>query len=150
MIIRPMRLEDIPQVVEIADSLPEAPHWPANVYARALDPQSGPPRVALVAEDSEARLAGFSITLLIPPQAELETIAVAKGAQRHGIGARLLTKLFEILGDRRTSEVMLEVRESNQGARAFYRSLGFTETGRRTGYYAEPKEDAILFSRLVV
>jgi ribosomal-protein-alanine N-acetyltransferase len=41
-------------------------------------------------------------------------------------------------------EVLLEVRESNQAARAFYASLGFVDDGRRRGYYADPVEDAVL------
>lgn len=150
MIIRRMRLEDIAQAVEIAARLPEAPHWPYEVYRRAIDPQAAPARIALVAEARDARLAGFLVTVLIPPQAELESIAVAQSAQRQGIGTGLLTELFEILGDQRMTEVMLEVRESNHAARAFYRSLGFGETGRRFEYYAEPKEDAILVSRSIL
>lgn len=150
MIIRRMRVEDVAQAVEIAASLPEAPHWPADVYARALSPEAVPRRIALVAEAPEARLAGFLMTVLIPPLAELESIGVAKGAQRQGVGGQLLTKLFEILGDQRITDVMLEVRESNLGARALYRSMGFGETGRRSGYYAEPKEDAILLSRSIL
>jgi ribosomal protein S18 acetylase RimI-like enzyme len=39
--------------------------------------------------------------------------------------------------------VLLEVRQSNRPARALYLSLGFIETGRRHGYYADPVEDAI-------
>ena len=48
------------------------------------------------------------------------------------------------LGECRVREVLLEVRESNQSALAFYGSLGFVEEGRRHGYYDEPVEDAIL------
>jgi len=41
--------------------------------------------------------------------------------------------------------VFLEVRESNQPARAFYLRQGFEESGRRKFYYANPQEDAILY-----
>jgi ribosomal-protein-alanine N-acetyltransferase len=41
-------------------------------------------------------------------------------------------------------EVMLEVREANRSAQAFYRFLGFSEEGRRPGYYSNPVEDAVL------
>jgi len=39
---------------------------------------------------------------------------------------------------------MLEVREANRSAQAFYRFLGFSEEGRRPGYYSNPVEDAVL------
>jgi ribosomal-protein-alanine acetyltransferase len=47
--IRRMELADVDQVMEIAESLPEAPHWPAAAYLAALDPEGAPRRVALVA-----------------------------------------------------------------------------------------------------
>jgi ribosomal protein S18 acetylase RimI-like enzyme len=43
-------------------------------------------------------------------------------------------------------EFILEVRASNQRALGFYRSLGWSETGRRPRYYADPEEDAVLMS----
>jgi ribosomal-protein-alanine N-acetyltransferase len=42
--------------------------------------------------------------------------------------------------------VLLEVRESNVAARRLYRKLGFTEHGRRSNYYLQPAEDALLLS----
>jgi len=142
-----MQAADISRVMDIAAGLPDAPHWPENAYARALDTAAAPARVALVADDPEGSVSGFAVAVLIPPQAELETIVVALPAQRRGLGAGLLAELFTTLKNREITEVMLEVRESNQGARRFYAASGFEEAGRRTGYYAEPKEDAILLSR---
>jgi ribosomal-protein-alanine N-acetyltransferase len=142
-----MRRGDIPQVTQIAAALPEAPHWPESAYAAALESDATPRRIALVVEDGEARMWGFAVALIVAPQAELETIAVAKSAQRQGIATRLLAELFTALKRIQISEVFLEVRESNRAARAFYTRAGFAETGRRAGYYTDPKEDAILLSR---
>jgi ribosomal-protein-alanine acetyltransferase len=144
-----MRVADIAPSMEIASSLPEAPQWPPDAYLRALDPESVPVRVALVAEHHEGDIAGFLMTVLIPPQAELEVIAVAKPGQRRGIAAVLFKELLAILKSRQITDVMLEVRESNYVARAFYGSMEFSETGRRRAYYIEPKEDAILLHRAV-
>jgi len=144
-----MQPADIERVIEIALSLEGAPRWPRDIYARALHPGAVPSRIALAAENSERQLLGFLVAVLIPPQAELETIAVAKGSQRQGIAARLFMELVANLDYRQIAEVMLEVRQSNHAARSFYRSLGFFETGRRPGYYSDPKEDAILLQRPV-
>ncbi len=38
----------------------------------------------------------------------------------------------------------LEVRESNTAAQALYRKLGFVEIGRRSKYYDDPEETAIV------
>src|SRR5579864_977355 len=149
MNVRQMRAEDVGQMVRIADTLDEAPRWAPAHYSRALDPDAAPPRIALVAEDPGGGVTGFVMTVLIPPQAELETIAVAKAFRRQGIARRLMTELIAELKERQILEVMLEVRESNHPARALYAALGFTQTGRRKGYYSGPVEDAILLRRLL-
>jgi ribosomal-protein-alanine N-acetyltransferase len=40
--------------------------------------------------------------------------------------------------------LVLEVRASNHPALTLYRRLEFVEIGRRTGYYQNPAEDALL------
>lgn len=147
MNIRAMRLDDVPRILEIADTVSEAPRWAPDVYHRALDPDATPFRISLVAEDPEAGVVGFLVTALVPPHAELEIIAVPQAARRQGIGRSLMAALAARLRDRQVTEVMLEVRDSNQGARMFYASLGFRETGRRPLYYTDPQEDAILLQQ---
>ena len=142
--IRPMVAEDIAQVMVIANRLRDAPHWPVGVYENMLDPAGRPLRICLVGENSEAQVVGYAVTVLIPPQGELEAIAVASGWQRRGIGRDLLRELLTRLKKLDITEVTLEVRESNQGARTFYQGAGFIEEDRRRGYYADPEEDAIL------
>jgi [ribosomal protein S18]-alanine N-acetyltransferase len=147
--IRRMVLADIPPVTAIANSLSDAPHWRSEVYQDMLDPARIPARICLVAEDSERRLVGFGVMVLIPPQAELEAIAVTGESQRQGIARNLLSDLLTGLKRFHITEVILEVRESNLAARAFYRSSGFVESGWRRGYYADPQEDALLMEREV-
>jgi [ribosomal protein S18]-alanine N-acetyltransferase len=147
--IRRMRAGDIDDVMALAESLKQAPHWPRDVYEKALVSGAAPERLALVALESESRIAGFVVAAVIPPEAELETIVVAVECQRRGIAGLLFQELVAGLSDRQILEVILEVRESNGPARAFYRSLGFVETGRRRAYYAAPREDALLLRRRV-
>ena len=147
--IRPMQPADIEPVMALARSLAHAPVWPRAVYESALDRTAAPPRIALVAEAADTRILGFAVTVLVPPQSELETIAVAATAQRQGIAGRLLAEMMAQLKENEITEVTLEVRESNHPARGLYRAAGFSETGRRTAYYSDPKEDAILLRRAV-
>jgi ribosomal-protein-alanine N-acetyltransferase len=84
------------------------------------------------------------VASLLPPEAELETIAVAKEGQRHGIASLLLRALIQELEAERVSRLALEVRASNQAALRFYQARGFKQTGRRPRYYADPEEDAVL------
>jgi ribosomal-protein-alanine N-acetyltransferase len=144
-LVRRMTAADVPRVMEIAASLPEAPHWPETAYLDALNPASTPRRIALVAAGPEPeRIAGFTVASLLPPQAELESIAVAAKSKRKGVGRMLVKSLVNELRTAGVIEITLEVRESNHAAVAFYRSAGFSQRGLRKAYYADPIEDAVL------
>jgi ribosomal-protein-alanine N-acetyltransferase len=142
-----MLAADIEQVMAIAAGQKDAPHWPQSVYLAALDPTSSPRRIALVAaNESSGDLAGFAVASLLPPQAELESIAVRADEQRHGIGSKLLSRLVDELRAAAVKEFMLEVRASNRTGIAFYLVHGWRQSGLRPRYYADPEEDAILMS----
>lgn len=149
--IRPMTPTDLGRVMQIAQSLDQAPRWPLQAWNAALDPQATPRRLALVAEDpaphqDASLVVGFAVASLLPPQVELETIAVNVEHQRRGIGRRLFAAIIEELGRAQVTEVRLEVRASNLPALEFYHSQGFAEAGRRPRYYIDPVEDAVLLS----
>jgi len=40
--------------------------------------------------------------------------------------------------------MQLEVRSASMAAMSLYRSLGFVEQGRRSGYYTNPNDDAVM------
>lgn len=153
--IRHMTAADLDRVLTIAENLPLAPHWPRTAWLDAInsqfesqfEPESTPRRVVLVAADPRhGSIFGFAVAGLLPPQAELETIAVASESQRLGLGKRIFQALAAVLKAAGVDELVLEVRASNRQALAFYQALGFVKTGLRSSYYADPIEDAILMS----
>jgi ribosomal-protein-alanine N-acetyltransferase len=111
-----------------------------------LDPCSHPHRIAL-GVFSGAVLAGFAVAVLAPPEAELESVAVAASFQRRGLARALLADLDARLRSARVDTLLLEVRVSNTPAQALYRSLDFVQIGLRPGYYADPAEDALILRR---
>jgi ribosomal-protein-alanine N-acetyltransferase len=139
-----MSPEDLDRVMEIAQSLKDAPRWPRTAFLSALDPESVPRRIALVTVGEQLTVTGFLVASLMPPQAELETIAVDAQFQRRGLARRLFEELAAEVGKAGVREVILEVRASNLPALGLYRRLGFVETGRRPRYYQAPAEDAVL------
>jgi [ribosomal protein S18]-alanine N-acetyltransferase len=146
--IRPMEGRDLDRIVEIADGLGTAPDWTRAAYTAALDASNVPRRVALVAGISTTgEIAGFAVASLIPPEAELEVIAVVPTLQRRGIAGKLFEAVEEELVAAQVKRILLEVRASNVAALGLYRSLGFGEVGRRGAYYADPVEDAIILRR---
>jgi [ribosomal protein S18]-alanine N-acetyltransferase len=142
--IRRMTAADLDRVIEIAESLKQAPQWTQAAYESALIPGALPRRVVLVADGADfGGLVGFTVTRLTPPEAELESIAVAAERQRQGVGRKLFESLAAELRREQVRDVLLEVRASNHQAQALYHALGFAETGRRSRYYADPIEDAV-------
>jgi ribosomal-protein-alanine acetyltransferase len=143
--IRRMTPADLDRVMEIESALSSAPQWPRAVYTSAIDRDATPPRIALVAEELPSEtLLGFAVAMVLAPESELETIAVAAEGQRRGVGRRLFTALAAELSEADATDVHLEVRSSNAQALAFYAALGFEEIGRRPRYYPDPVEDALL------
>jgi ribosomal-protein-alanine N-acetyltransferase len=151
---------DIAAMIELERQCETAAHWSEGQYRSAL-PACGAAltaRLVLVIEDEQtlarpdsrkSRIAGFLVARHQGPEWELENIVVTSAARRKGLGSGLLAE-FLARAERVGSEsVHLEVRESNQAARAFYEKWGFADSGRRKGYYADPVDDAILYRRIV-
>ena len=75
---------------------------------------------------------------------DIQTIAVAPGARRQGLGRALMLTLLGEARRRGITAVFLEVRADNPGAQALYRMLGFAEIGVRPHYYQPDDVDAIV------
>ncbi len=71
-------------------------------------------------------------------------IAVHPGLRRRGLARELLGAILQDGKSRRLRSVTLEVRPTNEEARALYESFGFRVVGRRRGYYYDTGEDALI------
>lgn len=100
---------------------------------------------ARAAADSEHpdALAGYA-GLLAPDggDGEIQTIAVAPAARRHGLGRLLMERLIAEAGARGATQVFLEVRADNPNAHDLYESLGFEQIAVRKNYYQPGNVDA--------
>jgi [ribosomal protein S18]-alanine N-acetyltransferase len=140
-----MTAGDLKGVMEIGASLKEAPRWTRDAYETALDPTAPVRRLALVAESTlDGEIVGFAVVSVSPPEAELETIAVAPAFQRRGVARQLFDEMIILLKCLDVVDVRLEVRASNGSAITLYRAAKFVEVGRRSRYYVDPIEDAVV------
>jgi [ribosomal protein S18]-alanine N-acetyltransferase len=145
--IRPMSTADLDRVLDLAGRLPGAPQWPLSAYETAIREDSQPRRVALVAAGlAPGEIAGFVVASVVPPQSELESIAVAPESQRKGLGGLLFKALLVELRQLGVTELTLEVRSSNSAAIGFYKALGLHFTGLRPRYYVDPVENAVMMA----
>jgi ribosomal-protein-alanine N-acetyltransferase len=92
------------------------------------------PGVWLVLAENGGEVAGFSLGRVVADEAELLLLAVKKNSQGRGTGKLLLERFFQDAAARGADKLHLEVRDGNPAVR-LYKSLGFSEVGRRTKYY---------------
>lgn len=85
-----------------------------------------------------SRPVGFILSRRAADEAEILSIAIAARARGRGHSGALLDRHLQALVQAGLRAVFLEVEESNRPALALYRRRGFTEIGRREGYYAKP------------
>ena len=118
--------------------------WSAGEFAGFL----ADPMVFLLVEGD----AGFLLGRVVAGEAELLTVAVAPEARGRGLGQRLVSRFVYQARLRGAEVAFLEVAEDNAPARAVYSRGGFTETGRRRGYYRTPQGqpvDALVMQRVL-
>ena len=87
-------------------------------------------------------LIGFLALQDLAGELEITQLAVKKAYQGQGLANQLMGFLAD-----RPERIFLEVRASNQVARALYEKHGFLPVGQRKNYYQNPVEDAILMAR---
>jgi len=90
--------------------------------------------VTLVACE-RSQLVGFAIMEFGDERAHLVLLAVRPSHRRHSVGRRLIEWLAESVATAGLASIHLELRTSNEAARAFYRAMGFSETVQVPGYY---------------
>ena len=147
--LRDMTTADLPAVLAMEEELFAPDTWTAAMYRDELA-RTGTRHYLVAVDEAGGREAvvGYAGLIAYPEEAHIATIGVTAAAQGRGIGAQLLDTLLAE-ADTRSQVVLLEVRADNDTAQALYRRRGFTEIGRRRGYYQPSNTDAVVMSREV-
>ncbi len=141
LIIEPLRRRHLADVMEIEQVSYPKP-WSRNVFQSELELARSGERYYLAARVGGVVI-GYAGLMFVVGDAHVTNIAVAADRQRSGVATRLLAALAWEAIDRGCEAMTLEVRVSNSGAQALYRSFGFVPAGVRQRYY-ENTEDAIV------
>ena len=100
---------------------------------------------------SEEKVIAFCIANTVLDECHLQNIVVIEELRGKGIGTFMLNILFKRAKLSDLDTVLLEVRESNEIARKFYRDNGFKELSVRKNYYkAENGRENAVIMRLEV
>ncbi|WP_066253038.1 GNAT family N-acetyltransferase [Neobacillus drentensis] len=80
---------------------------------------------------------------------EIERIYIKNKFQKHGLGKYLLNKAMEIALERNKKKIWLGVWEKNKNAIAFYKKMGFVQTGAHSFYMGDEEQtDLIMIKTL--
>lgn len=141
LVVASMRRRDLGEVLSIEQVSYPRP-WTEGVFRSELIQARAGERHYVTARRG-GQLVGYAGLMYAVDDAHVTNIAVAPGAQRHGIGRRLLAELAWAAIAHESAAMTLEVRASNAAAHALYEQFGFVDAGVRQRYY-ENVEDAIV------
>ncbi|MFO1540987.1 MAG: ribosomal protein S18-alanine N-acetyltransferase [Chloroflexota bacterium] len=140
--IAPMTVADIPGVQSIERASFPVP-WPPYAFRQELETnrlahyrivRAGP------------RIVAYGGLWMMVGEAHITSFAVDPAWRRRGVGTRLLLALADLAIEQGADTLTLEVRLSNEGARALYARAGFRPVGIRPRYYADNNEDALIMT----
>lgn len=145
--IRPMQVEDIPEVHAL-DVLSFSLPWSERSYRfEVTENTASSPWVAeALFPDGSRRIVGMMVNWIILDEVHIATIAVHPDFRRMGIARRLLMEGLQEGYRRGARMAFLEVRRSNTAAQSLYESFGFRVEGVRPKYYQDNQEDALLMT----
>lgn len=141
-VIVPMELCHVPQIALLERRCFSDPWSETSVAGELTNPLS----LWLVALAGGA-VVGYVGSQTVLDEADVMNVAVDPAYRRQGVGKGLMLALMAALRQAGVRTLALEVRASNEAAQALYKNLGFEQAGRRPGYYARPREDALILKK---
>lgn len=129
--LREMTPADVPAVMDLERAL-----FPLDAWSEGMlrDELAEPARHYLVAVSGDT-VVGYAGLRSVPPEGDVQTMAVSEQVWGRGVGSSLLTELLAEAGRRGITHVFLEVRSDNPRAQRLYGRFGFVQIGVRRGYY---------------
>ncbi|MCM3597869.1 GNAT family N-acetyltransferase [Metabacillus idriensis] len=81
---------------------------------------------------------------------EIERIYIKNKFQKHGLGKYLLNKAVEIAMERNKRNIWLGVWEKNENANAFYKKMGFVQTGAHAFYMGDEEQMDFIMTKTLI
>jgi len=138
--VRDMEQDDLDTVMEIENEIFDSP-WTRDLFDFEL---SRPEKTMYLVAEHEGKVVGYLGAQLLYNEIHVTNMAVTGRARRMGVGSLLLISCIRCSVEKGGRWLTLEVRESNNEARAFYELFGFDPIGIRHGYYSDIGEDAVI------
>ena len=118
--------------------------WTKSQWERELTDSK---RICLGIMDLKTKkILGLCSSWLVLDELHITLIAVHPIHQRKGLGKFLLSDLIKRSRSLRTNQIHLEVKETNEPAKALYKSMGFKTIANRSNFY-EDGTSALLLTK---
>lgn len=133
---------DVPVLARLERECLGVDAWSEALVAAGVADQV--PTVTWLVSESAGSVVGYAVTSAAGDIAELQRIAVEESARRHGHASALLSAVVDAARRTDADRLLVEVREDNRGALAFYAAHEFVEIDRRPRYYADGATAVVL------
>jgi [ribosomal protein S18]-alanine N-acetyltransferase len=134
-VIRPATAADVDEIAWL-----EQENLGEDAWSRALVEEGVAgrlPTVRYLVAEYGVVVVGHAVVSVVADISELQRIAVDTAHRRHGIATRLVEEVVRLVRKEGVDRLLLEVREDNAGAIAFYAARGFVEIDRRPRYFRD-------------
>lgn len=143
VVIDLMTKTDIPEIMKIEKEAFTSP-WTEGMFVNELAAPHSQCLVARAIQNKESMIAGYLIFWIVADEAHLHNLAVRKEFRRQGLAKNFLMVMKEISFGVGVKAQTLEVRESNIKAISLYQKCGYVIKGKRSLYYTDTREDALI------
>ena len=118
--------------------------WSKSQWQKEL---TDPKRICIgVLELETQKLLGLCSAWLVIDELHITCIAVHPIHQRKGLGKFLMSDLIKRTNSLITNQIYLEVKDTNEPAKAFYKTMGFKSVGNRPNFYKDGS-NALIFTK---
>lgn len=135
----PLDASHIPAIVEI-----EREHQGSPWSNRSFENELVNPHAIFLVGIENGKILAYGGIWMVVDEAHVTNVMVVPEARRRGSGRNLMLHLLNAGKEKGMSCSTLEVRVSNHGAIALYKSLGYIEVAVRKAYYPNNQEDAVI------
>ncbi len=131
----------LPDILEVERTSFHSP-WTEDMFIEEIQGKFSVYRVAVI----DGKAVAYMGMWILADEGHITNVAVSEKYRRQGVASALIEDFVKLAEKKDLAFMTLEVRESNEAAKALYSSFGFIEVGRRKKYY-DNTEDAILMTK---
>jgi [ribosomal protein S18]-alanine N-acetyltransferase len=146
MKVRPATPDDGPAIAALEAANLGSDAWSPGLVTEGVAGRL--PTIRYLVAEVGGDVVGHAVASVVADIAELQRIAVDPAHRRHGLASALLGAVVEAASEGGADRLLLEVREHNDGAIAFYAARGFAEIDRRPRYYRDGTSAVVMIRTL--